>query len=184
MAMRSASLLEVGQVLAGRFFIDRRLGGVEGGFGQIYVAKDIGGGPQVAIKAESIIAQVQLFRQEAEVLRQLRVLDSPNCVKLADIGSTSSCTWIATTLGGPNLAELRRQCREERFQPTTVARLAVEMLKGLEALHQVGFVHRDVKPNNFILAGDGSRRILLIDFGLCRSYRDGLSRRLLPPRAQ
>lgn len=73
---------------------------------------------------------------------------------------------------GPNLEELRIYCAGKiNLQSTLI--LAVQMIARLEHVHANFYLHRDLKPNNFLI-GKGSRlnTIYLVDFGLARLYRD------------
>lgn len=83
---------------------------------------------------------------------------------------------------GENLYKTRLQFQECRFSAPTALRLSLEMLSALEELHALGFVHRDVKPSNFVLHEEDDRtRVFLVDFGLCRQYKQP-SGEVKPPR--
>lgn len=52
--------------------------------------------------------------------------------------------------------------------------MKVQMLDSIEDLHDRGFIHRDVKPSNFLLGRGRKRHVYLIDFGLCKPHLDAL----------
>jgi len=73
---------------------------------------------------------------------------------------------------GPTLEDLFNFCGR-RFSLKTVLLLADQMLTRLRTLHSVSYIHRDVKPENFLMGtGKKSSRVYLIDFGLAKKYRD------------
>ena len=91
--------------------------------------------------------------------------------------------YLAMSLHGDNLLRLRRVARKQRFSLPTVLRFGMQALRCLEVMHEAGFIHRDVKPSNFVIGrGIHTDRIYLIDFGLARSYRDKSNNSVLPPR--
>ena len=76
-----------------------------------------------------------------------------------------------------SLSDLRKQLGG-KFSIATTALLAKQMLLGIQSAHEIGFLHRDIKPGNFCIASQGSTyidecrrlRCFLIDFGLSRRY--------------
>ena len=91
--------------------------------------------------------------------------------------------YLAMSLHGDNLLRLRRVARKQRFSLPTVLRFGLQALRCLEVMHEAGFIHRDVKPSNFVIGrGIHTDRIYLIDFGLARQYRDKSTNTVMPPR--
>ena len=87
-------------------------------------------------------------------------------------GTEGDYNVLVMELLGPNLEELKVYC-EGKINLQTTLRLAVQIIDRLEHVHSNSYIHRDLKPNNFLI-GRGSRlnTIYLVDFGLARSYRD------------
>lgn len=81
------------------------------------------------------------------------------------------------TLVGRGLSDLHRSRPDRKFSSATVSRLAIQCIQALEDLHDIGFVHRDVKPGNLATGRtDADRRIVyILDFGLARRYRTDLT---------
>jgi len=73
---------------------------------------------------------------------------------------------------GPNLVDLFNYCKS-KFSVSTVCMLAIQMLTRIETCHKNLYLHRDIKPENFLIGcGDTSNIVYLIDYGLCKRYRD------------
>ena len=90
---------------------------------------------------------------------------------------------ISSLFQSKNLAELRRAQLRGSFSLSTTLRLGYQILKGIEAIHEVGFLHRDVKPSNFAVGRTPStmRHIFMLDFGLARQYTNAQGE-VRPPR--
>jgi serine/threonine protein kinase len=72
---------------------------------------------------------------------------------------------------GENLSLLRRRQETHAFSLKCTAALAMQMLKGLKQVHDHGFLHRDIKPGNFVMGGaKDPRSVYIIDYGLSRRY--------------
>jgi hypothetical protein len=158
--------LPAGTVI-GSYTTDRLLG--RGGMGAVYLARGEDGRP-IALKLMLPHAQVdegaqEIFLREIEVTRALR---HPNIVELLDFGKNEGSFYFALEFcPGGNTEELVRRQGSPLGLPA-VLKLAVGALEGLAAAHAAGFVHRDIKPDNLLLAADGSAK--LADFGLAKSF--------------
>lgn len=70
---------------------------------------------------------------------------------------------------GPSLEKLFNHCKR-KFSLETVLMIGDEMLSIVQYLHNEGFIHRDLKPDNFVVGYNNHAKIYLIDFGLALSY--------------
>ncbi len=76
---------------------------------------------------------------------------------------------MVTTLCGKDLGTIRRRCHGRRISWNSALQIAEQVIEGLEALHDLGWLHRDIKPGNLVTIND---KIIIIDFGLARRYID------------
>ena len=136
----------------------------EGGMGQVFAALDERLGRKVALKLLRFGAAGDP-RREARLLREAQALariSHPNVVQIYEVGEADDQRFIAMEyIEGATLrswlAEGPRAWRE-------VLALLLAVGRGLQAIHAVGLVHRDVKPDNVMIAADGRPRI--VDLGL------------------
>jgi serine/threonine-protein kinase len=149
----------------GRYELGKVVG--RGGMALVYTARDHERGRQVAVKllADNLSADPDLrqrFRREAELAERL---SHPNVVKVLDAGETDGRAYIVLEyIDGRNLAEELRL--NGRLEPERVADLCAQAAAALAHAHEQGLVHRDVKPQNLLLAADGTLKVS--DFGIAR----------------
>jgi serine/threonine protein kinase len=157
-----------GTVLAGRYEIVRPLGW--GGMAEVYLAVDRELGREVAVK---VILQRYAederfgsrFRREA---RAAAALNHPNVVSIHDVGTHDGSPFIVMEhVAGRTLAEIIQT--DGALPPDRVADVGEAVARALGAAHAVGIVHRDVKPGNVMVTGDG--RVKVLDFGIARALR-------------
>ena len=120
------------------------------------------------------------FRKNREHISYLRnehavgqVLDHPNVVHIYDYGNERGLPYLSMELfTAPNMKDIIMRSREQ------MAWLVPKMIKGAAAglahLHSLGYVHRDVKPDNFLVDSDGT--VKLIDFALAQKKKSGLAK--------
>jgi serine/threonine-protein kinase len=142
-----------------------------GGFGEVVLAKHDGSGTMVAVKylRGELLADpefVVMFREEAAVLAAMA---DPNVVRLYEyVESPSGAAIVMELIGGVSLREILH------YQGKTTAEAALVVLQGsllgLAAAHRRGVVHRDYKPENVLVDGEGVSK--LTDFGIAARAGD------------
>lgn len=161
-----------------KYRLGRKIG--SGSFGDIYLGTNMTTGEEVAIKLESVKTKHPQLLYESKIYRILHGgLGIPN---VRWYGIEGDYNVMVLDLLGPSLEDLFNYCGR-RFQLKTVLMLADQLLSRLEYVHTKSFIHRDVKPDNFLI-GLGKRQsvIHIIDFGLAKKYRDPRSHQHIPYR--
>jgi casein kinase 1 len=152
----------------GEFLIGRKLG--SGSFGEIFVATHVRTQEKYAIKIESVKSKHPQLLYEAKLLKHLQ--GAPGISKVYFCDTDPECNVMVMDLLGKSLEDLFNLCNR-KFSLSTVLQLADQMLLRAEYLHSKNFIHRDIKPDNFLVGlGEQSRTLYLIDFGLAKKYRD------------
>ncbi len=96
--------------------------------------------------------------------------------KLIWYGTQGEFNVLVMELLGPNIESLLKCCGK-RFSLTTTVMLGQQMIDLMESLHGKSFIHRDIKPDNFVIGiGEGAGLVHMIDFGLAKRYRDPRSK--------
>jgi serine/threonine-protein kinase len=163
----------VGETIAGRYEVEELVG--HGGMSSVYKARDALLERHVALKIlhEQYSTDedfVERFKREARSVAQLQ---HPNIVTVIDRGEEEGRQYIVFEyIEGENLKE--HVVRQGRLDVREALEIADEVARGLAFAHEQGLIHRDVKPQNVLLNGDGRAKVT--DFGIARTVDvDGMT---------
>jgi eukaryotic-like serine/threonine-protein kinase len=152
-------------VLVQRYRLERRL--AQGGMAEVWLGTDLSLSRQVAIKLlksnlanDAVVAE--RFRREAIAVAQL---NHPNIVAVYDaIEDGGRQAVVMQLVNGKSLRQLLDE--QKKLSPELTIHIGTCVAGALDAAHQAGMVHRDVKPGNILITPDG--RVLLTDFGIAK----------------
>jgi len=162
--------------VGGKYILGRKLG--SGSFGEIYLAAHEQTGREFAVKMESSRCKHPQLLYEAKLLRHLQGGTGIANVYYADVEGDFNV--MVMDLLGPSLEDLFNYCNR-KLSLKTVLNLADQMLDRVEYLHSKNFIHRDIKPDNFLVgSGKRNRTLYMIDFGLAKRYRDPRTNQHIP----
>ena len=139
----------------------------EGSFGSIYLSQNIQTKEKVAIKIENRKTENPLLEREAYILFYLR---GPGLPEIKTFGKTKDLFILIQNLLGPSLANLLDK-HSIVFTIKDICMLSIQMIERLEYIHLKNYIHRDIKPHNFLMGIDDPDILYLIDFGLSKKYR-------------
>lgn len=152
--------------LVGSYRLVEQLG--EGGMGIVWHAEQTTLGRPAAVKIirPELAADPNFRRRFTSEARAAAAIEHPNVVTVYDAGE-DGCLYLAMALiDGGDLGELLQY--EGPLRPDDAVAIILQVCDGLEAAHEAGLVHRDVKPANVLLAADGSRAYIT-DFGIAKN---------------
>nr|CCC47830.1 putative casein kinase [Trypanosoma vivax Y486] len=164
-----------------RFRVGQKIG--SGSFGEIFRGTNVQNGDPVAIKLEQAKTRHPQLAFEARFYRILNaggsVVGIPNVLYH---GVEGEFNVMVINLLGPSLEDLFSFCGRRLSLKTTLM-LAEQMIARVEFVHSKGIIHRDIKPDNFLMGtGKKGHHVYIIDFGLAKKYRDTRTHQHIPYR--
>src|SRR6266436_6423459 len=158
--------LEPGSMLGERYEILQLLG--QGGMGAVYKARDVELERTVALKLirSDLASHPEILRRFKQELILAREVTHRNVIRIFDLGQASGVRYITMDyVAGQDLRALLHE--KGKFSPEEAVPIFLQIAAALEAAHQAGVVHRDLKPQNILVDKDG--RVYVMDFGVARS---------------
>lgn len=164
--------------VAGKYRLGGKIG--SGSFGEIYLGVNVQTNEEVAIKLERANTRHPQLLYESKLYRLLQGgVGVPN---IHWFGVEGDFNVMVLDLLGPSLEDLFTFCNR-RLSLKTVLMLADQMISRIEFFHAKNFLHRDIKPDNFLIGlGKKANQIYIIDFGLAKKYRDPKTQQHIPYR--
>ncbi|CAI2351231.1 unnamed protein product [Caenorhabditis sp. 36 PRJEB53466] len=161
-----------------RWSIEKKLG--EGGFGAVYRVFDSTG--KYAMKVEGANEQIQVLKLEVSVLTELSKRGNRHFCKIEDKGRFGNFNYVVMTLVGKSLQDLNKAGPGGHMTMGCSIGIGIQSLEALEDLHNIGYLHRDVKPGNYTIGRpelNEIRKVYILDFGMCRKFtgNDGTIRK-------
>ena len=148
-----------------------------GSFSNIYLGYNITNKKYVAIKTELKNAPNSILESESFILFTLKGYGIP---EVFSYGRSKNHKILIQTLLGKSLLTLYNE-RHNRFTLYDVCSIAIQALDRIEWVHSKNYIHRDIKPNNFLIGNDDPNVLYLIDFGLAKKYKsDKTGKHILP----
>jgi serine/threonine protein kinase len=163
----------IGRVIADRYLILAKLG--EGGMGRVYVAEHVKMNRQCAIKVmnPSLMNDPESARRFArEASNAARILH-PNVAAVFDYGEADRIVYLVMEyVDGDSLSTILE--RDRVLDPRRAIDIARQVADGLSSAHELGLIHRDLKPDNIIVASrrNGRETAKVVDFGIAKAVSD------------
>ncbi|KAK9438322.1 casein kinase I isoform delta [Metarhizium brunneum] len=148
-----------------RYRVDRRIG--EGGFGLVYAGIDTETNDEVAIKLTRTRDGPEALEYEANTYAELS--GGVGIPRVQWFGPEGDFYVLVHELLGPSLEDLFNYC-DRKFSLKTVLLIADQAIRRIKYIHNKGYLHCDIKPDNFLLGiGNNGNILYTIDFGLARN---------------
>lgn len=165
-------------VVGGKYKLVRKIG--SGSFGELYLGITIQNGEEVAVKLESVKTRHPQLHYESKLYMLLQ--GGSGVPHLKWFGVEGDYSIMVIDLLGPSLEDLFNYCNR-KFTLKTVLMLADQLISRVEYMHSRGFLHRDIKPDNFLMGlGRKANQVYIIDYGLAKKYRDLQTHKHIPYR--
>ncbi|CAK9179939.1 unnamed protein product [Ilex paraguariensis] len=161
-----------------KFRLGRKIG--SGSFGEIYLGTNIQTNEEVAIKLENVKTKHPQLLYESKLYKILQ--GGTGIPNMRWFGVEGDYNVLVMDLLGPSLEDLFNFC-SRKLSLKTVLMLADQMINRVEFFHSKSFLHRDIKPDNFLMGlGRRANQVYVIDFGLAKKYRDSSTHQHIPYR--
>ncbi|GAA0169733.1 non-receptor serine/threonine protein kinase [Lithospermum erythrorhizon] len=165
-------------VLGNKYRIVRKIG--SGSFGEIYLGTNIETNEDVAIKLENVKTKHPQLIYESKLYRILQ--GGTGIPYIRWFGIDGEYNVLVMDLLGPSLEDLFNYC-SRKLSLKTVLMLADQMINRIEFVHSQSVLHRDIKPDNFLMGfSRRANQVYIIDFGLAKKYRDSSTNQHIPYR--
>ena len=143
----------------------------EGSFGDVYIGKDKQG-KKIAIKIENRDENKKShLNMEYRIYKKIRKMGFTDGIpEVYSFIETDNFNIMTMELLGDSLSSIHEKFNK-KFDLGTVMKLAIDIIDLMEQFHKTGFLHRDIKPNNFLVGvGEQRSKIYIMDLGLSKQY--------------
>lgn len=161
----------IGETVGGRYLVLSRIGA--GGMGEVYLAEHVRMKRKSALKVirPALLSEADALHRFTREAENASRISHPNVASIFDFGETDTgLVYLAMEfIEGESLGDML--AREKRLPPLVAADIIGQASDALQAAHDLGILHRDIKPDNLMISArsDGTYTVKLVDFGIARS---------------
>ena len=152
-------------ILFKKYHLLQNIGG--GAFGTVFLGENIMTKEKVAIKIEERNQSKTTLEREAYILYYLK---GPGLPEVKSFGKTKKYNILIQTLLGRSLYQIFNE-QDKKFTIKDVCMIGLQLIERLEYIHTKNYIHRDIKPHNFLVSPKNEGQIYIIDFGLSKKYK-------------
>ena len=153
------------KLIFGRYILKKLI--AKGTFSQVYLGKNIKDNNDYALKIEDIIKVGSYLKEESYILVTLK---GPGIPEVKGFGRIGKYNILVLNLLGKSIEKIWNE-KGKKFNLKDTCMFAIQGLERLEYVHSKNYLHRDIKPGNFVVGNPDSSQIYLIDFGNAKKYR-------------
>ena len=158
----------INKIIFNKYILLQNIG--KGSFGNIYLSRDIHTNLFYAIKIEEKNICHNCLENEANILLYLNYPKTPS---VKSYGYTSYYNVLIMELLGKSLEDIFEHILQKKIMSLRcVCNLGFQMIEILEFIHKKNIIHRDIKPDNFLMSNGDNKYLYLLDFGLATKFRE------------
>jgi len=151
-------------IIANKYEIIKKIG--EGSFGRIFYGKNILTNENVAIKIDDLEDKI-ILKNEAKIYTLLNNIEG--IPKMRNYGKEGRFNYLILDLLDKSLEQYKVD-NGNKLPLNIVIYFGLQMFKRIKSVHNMGIIHRDIKPDNFVIKSNKDNFLFLIDFGLSKLY--------------
>ena len=159
------------KLIFGKYKILRTIG--KGCFSKVYLGINISNKKLFAIKVEKKFIENPILENEAYILFNMK---GPGIPSVVSFGHFKKFKILVQTLLGKSLRKIWVE-NNGKLNIKDICMIAIQTLERIEYIHSKDYIHRDIKPDNFLVGNPDNSQIYIIDFGNARKYRSSRTKK-------